>query len=276
MENKKKLYVIYGPTASGKTSMAVRLAREIGGEIINADSRQVYNYMDIGTNKEDLQGIPGHLFDITTPDKQLSLADYQRLAYKAIHDITDRGKNPILVGGTGLYLSAVISRYKIPEIEPDLKLREELNGLSVEELQERLTKINKEKLEALNDSDRKNPRRLIRAIEKSQIKEESKKENELKDFEIFLIKPKYEKEELFEKIDKRVDQMFEQGFVDEVKKLLKMGYSKDLEVMKGMGYKEIIQYLNGEVTLEEAKELIKIAHKQYVKRQETWFKKYMD
>jgi tRNA dimethylallyltransferase len=231
--------------------------------------------MDVGTNKEDLQSIPGHLFDIATPDRQLSLSEYQRLAYEAITDIVSRGKNPILVGGTGLYLNAVINGYLIPEVEPDLKLREKLNKLSVKELQDTLIKINKQKFESLNDSDKNNPRRLIRAIEKAQVPEIEQQENKLKDFEIILIKPEYDKDELFEKINRRVEEMFDLGLVDEVKELLSMGYSKDLEVMKGMGYKEVIDYLDGEISLEEAKKLIKTAHKQYVKRQETWFKKYM-
>ncbi len=275
---KNKVYVIYGPTASGKTRMAINLAKKINGEIINADSRQVYKYMNIGTNKESLDGIKGWLFDITTPDKQISLEQYQKLAYEAIEKIIKKGKTPIVVGGTGLYITAITKGYSMPEISPNEKLRKQLNELNVAALQKRLIKLNKEKFENLNESDKNNPRRLIRLIEI----EKSKKSSETPvtkpftpPYKFIFKQPRYKKEILFKKINKRVDEMFTKGLLREVKALVKRGYSKDLEVMKGMGYKEVSQFLNGDISLEEAKDKIKIAHRQYVKRQETWFKKYI-
>lgn len=281
---KNRIFVIYGPTASGKTNLAIKLAKKINGEIINADSRQIYKYMNIGTNKEPLQGVKGHLFDITTPDKQISLAQYQKLAFEAIAKILKKGKTPIIIGGTGLYISAITRGYAMPKVKPNKKLRKQLEKLSAEELQNKLIKLNKKKFQNLNRSDQNNSRRLMRAIEVESGKNKGKPAEDGRNgknfspgnYEFVFKKPKYKKETLFRKINRRVEKMFEEGLVREVKRLLKKGYNKNLEVMKGMGYKEVTEYLEGKITLEEAKELIKLRHRQYVKRQETWFKKYID
>lgn len=268
-----KVYVIYGPTASGKTKLAIDLAKKLDGEIINADSRQIYQGMDIGTAKEIPNGVKSHLFDITAPDKQLSLAQYQKLAYKAMQDILTRGKTPILVGGTGLYIDSLVKGYSIPQVAPNPRLRNKLEKFSIKKLQEELKKLEPDKLKAMNNSDSNNPRRLIRAIEvaKSSYK---KVPGYNKDFQVIFRRPKVSWPELEESIDKRVEQMFKDGLIKETQKLVKK-YGKDIEPLRGMGYKEVIDYLDGKITLGEAKKLIKTAHRQYAKRQETWFKKYI-
>lgn len=292
----KQIYIVYGPTASGKTKLAIKLAKKLDGEIINADSRQVYKYMDIGTAKGNVRAqdlvpqlgltrllveneIRGWLFDVTTPDKPISLAEYQELAYAVIKDIIKREKTPILVGGTGLYIDAVTKGYSVPKVKPNKALRKKLEKLDTKELREELKKLNKKKFELMNNSDKNNPRRLIRAIEVAKNHKPKAISNKLtahrSPLTTIFRKPNYTKDQLSKNIDKRVEQMFEDGLIEEVQKLLEMGYSRDLEVMKGMGYKEVIQYLDDEITLEETKKLIKTAHKQYAKRQETWFKKFI-
>lgn len=274
---KVKIAVVYGPTASGKTDLAVDIAKQCNGELINADSRQVYKYMDIGTNKEKNLDVPIHLIDLVTPNIQFSVHEYVELAIEKIAELVSRGKFPIIVGGTGLYINALINKYSLPKIEVNTKLREELNALSTEELQIRLNDKNKEKFESMNNSDRQNPRRLIRALE---IAESSNTSNLIEidkgiEFNVEWYKTDYDLDSLFAKIDKRVDKMIDDGLIDEVKNLVAMGYSFDLPIMKTMGYREVSEYLNGKLDLSEMTEKIKLSHRQYVKKQITWNKKYL-
>ncbi len=299
--SRKKMIVVAGPTASGKTSYAIRLAKQIGGEIINADSRQVYRFMDIGTNKGNItiteagevknlimdefeinpyeiekSGVVGWLFNVVNPDEEFSVAHYQQLAQKVIENINSRGKVPILVGGTGLYVNSVIKRYEIDEIPPNHELREELEQKDRIDLQNELRKLNPELFQELNNSELNNKRRLIRMIEKSLSNTKSQgfnSDNKYKNFDYDFVYIETEKEELYEVIDKRAEEMFRQGFVDEVKLLIKMGY-KDTKPMQGIGYRDVVKYLDGEICLEECIEKTKQGHRNYAKRQVTWFQKY--
>jgi tRNA dimethylallyltransferase len=301
-----KLIVIGGPTASGKTDLAVKIAKEFNGELINADSRQVYRYLDIGTNKGKvevgskksevndqtyyLNGILIHLISFLNPDEQFSVFDYKKLAEEKIEEITSRDKLPILVGGTGLYIDAVMKNYDLhsglnpgSNIKVDSGKRKELEGKSVEELQKILQTTNFELLTKLNNSDINNPRRLIRLIErnstkKSEISSRTKSENK---YETLFLYPSYDWEELKRKIENRVEQMFNlkaatsivapHNIVEETKKVLEMGFSKDSIALQGIGYREVLEYIDNKIDLPKCIELVKISHRQYAKRQKTWF-----
>lgn len=262
-----KIIVIGGLTASGKTKLGVEIAKKFNGELVNADSRQIYRYLDIGTNKDKVD-IPIHLVDIINPDESYSVYNYQQAAFKVIDEIISKGKVPILVGGTGLYIDSVIKNYNIHESVDQNNLRAELIEKSIDELKEI---IPEEKLNKLNNSDKNNPRRLIRIIEKQieLINFEEQKSNPKYDF-LFLY-PEYNWEELKIKIEKRVDQMFELGLVNETKKVLAMEYKDNDPGLQIMGYSQVIKCLKGEFDLNKAIELTKFAHKQYAKRQRTWF-----
>lgn len=280
-----KIIVILGPTASGKSSLAVRLAKKFNGEIVNADSRQVYREMDIGTGKtneiEDLKrrgktvyisGVRHHLVDVALPNKQFTLAQYQRLAFKVIDDILRRGKLPIIAGGTGLYVKAVVDNLDIPRVAPNKKLRNKLEKLSSRALFARLKKLDPKTAAAI---DKHNRRRLIRALEVILAKKTSFKELQK------TKKPRYEalqtglkvpREILRKKIENRFNQMIKNGLVEETQKLLK-NYNPDLPSMSGIGYNEIRQYLENKIALDQAVEMSVKRTYQYAKRQMTWFKK---
>src|SRR5260221_6942110 len=221
----KKIIVIGGPTSSGKTKLAIEIAKKFNGELINADSRQIYKYLDIGTNKGDLRrrdvdvspsysidNIPVHLVSFLNPDERFSVYDYKILAEKTIADILNRGKVPIVVGGTGLYIDAIIKNYEllITDYELDPEYRNQLNNLTVKELQIELQAQSPKLLAQLNDSDRNNPRRLIRIIEKSKSNESKagKRLSAFVDYDYLFLYPKYDWEELKSKIENRVEQMF--------------------------------------------------------------------
>ncbi len=292
-----KTIIIGGPTASGKTGLALQVSKYYDSELINADSRQVYKYFNIGTNKGDIQRIPeqkrisgflipkvliedrveGWLFDFLEPTADFNLNDYQILANEISTDIQIRGKFPVIVGGTGLYIDALINGYEL-NTPPDTKLREELNNLSVEELQSKLESTDFD-LENLNNSDRNNPVRLIRLIEKSTNKPKSLNADQLTSLKAnklisqeakILLYPEFDREDLMTKINERVQAMFDQGLVEEVEELLNKGH-KDTKPMQGIGYKETVRYLDGEIDKKKCIELIQIAHRQYAKRQITWF-----
>lgn len=291
-----KVIAIVGPTGTGKTKYATKLAKEFNGELINCDSRQVYKYMDIGTNKGIVQSTPkselyegkaynafiiensgvlGWLFDIIEPSEQLSLAEYQKLTYFIIQKIKDRGHMPILIGGTGLYLDALVKGYKLNDIKPNLKLRKELNLIKAPELFERLLKLNPIRAQSLNKSDCKNPRRLIRAIEECEYLDEHKEEvaksnNDIMKLNLVIIYPDFKREELYNTIDERVLEMVSSGLVEETKKIIQK-YSCDIEVLKGIGYKEVIEYLDEKITISQMIADIQQGHKNYAKRQMTWF-----
>jgi len=261
MSRLKKIIVILGPTASGKSELAFKLAKKFKGEIISADSRQIYREMDIGTAKSKNHQ---YLIDLVNPDQEFTLAQYKELAIEKIKE----AKIPFLVGGTGLYIQTIVDNWDIPKIKPNEELRSELEKLNTEQLFERLKKLDPEIV-----IDSHNRRRLIRAIEVCLAtgKPFPKKKKEPL-FDILQIGLKTTDE----KINRRVDQMFEMGLLDEVKNLLKK-YPANLPAFSGIGYAELITYLNTDLntdfSLEETKELIKLHTRQYAKRQMTWFKR---
>lgn len=290
MTKKPKLIIILGPTACGKTKLAVKLAKQFNGEIISADSRQVYKGMDIGTGKDlkeytirdsCLAGrqarfaihdkIPYHLINVVSPKKQFSLADYQKQAYQAIDGVLKSKKVPFLVGGTGLYLQSVIDGYQLVNAKPDKKLREKLYKKGLRQLQDIVKKF---KIK-LNQSDFNNKRRLVRVIEK--MNNESRftnHESRFAKYDCLILGIKYPKEIINKRIDQRLIQRLEkENMVGEVKKLRRLGLSwKRLEDF-GLEYKWIALYLQKKITYEEMVEKLKIAIHQFAKRQMTWFKR---
>lgn len=293
IEKQKKLIAVAGPTASGKTDLAIKLAKEFDGEIINVDSRQIYKYANIGTNKGDIEpfdkwltyrtftwngynmdqsGVIGWLFDIVTPEYVFTLAEYQELAEFMLKDIWSREKLPILVGGTGLYFDAILKEYKLSKSTPDKVTRSILDGKSVKELQTQLRALNKNIISTLNNSDVNNPRRLLRLIEKAKsgIIDDGGQDKIVKD-SLFLY-PRIERERLFKRIDSRVVDMVSNGLVGEVKGLIKAGY-KTTYIMSGTGYKEVIKYIEGKIDKEKMIKQIQQNHRNYAKRQFTWFEK---
>ena len=273
MEREKPLIVITGPTATGKTDFSIKLAREIGGEIISADSMQVYKGLDIGTDKiskEIREEIPHYLIDIREPDKPFSVADFVREADKAIAEIREKDKYPIVVGGTGFYIRALL--YGLPDVPPgNEEIRKELKKLSNEEIYNLLLEVDRESAERIGKKDRK---RLIRAYEVYKLTGEP-----LSSFK-FSEKPRYRflgyflyrsRPELYRRIENRVDSQIERGLIDETKWLLQFG--KDITAFQALGYKEILNYIEGRKSLEEAIRLLKRRTKQFAKRQFTWFRK---
>ncbi len=283
-EKKNKILVILGPTSSGKTRLAVRIAHKYNGEIVSADSRQVYKGMDIGTGKDldeyefKVRGknvkIPYHLIDVVKPNTKYSLARYQKQAFKAIGDVFKREKLPIIVGGTGLYLQAVIDNYNLSSAKPDKKLRERLEKLSVDKLYLEIRKINKKFAEKLNDSERKNKRRLIRYIEI--LKQGKGKRGKVKgDYSYLIIGLTWPREELCARIYKRLTNRIErESMIEEVKRLHREGVSwKRLESF-GLEYKFVSKYLKGELEYEEMVEKLNIAIRQFAKRQMNWYRRW--
>jgi len=280
MNKLPKVIAIVGQTASGKTSLSLRLAKKYNGEIINADSRQVYQGMNIGTAKpvKDkkrknyyVAGIRHYLLDIVNPSQEFTLADYKKLAYKAIEDILKRGKMPIIVGGTGLYIKSIVDNYDIPAIAPDLILREKLNKKSLPELVKILKKHSPESAKII---DLENPRRVMRALEiilsGAGSVAQGKKLPVI--YSVLQLGIDLPREELYRRINERVDEQVKSGLLLEVKKLSKK-YSWSLPAMSGIGYKQVGYYLRHELTFSEAVEMIKRDTRRYAKRQMTWFKK---
>lgn len=283
---KNKLIILAGPTASGKTSVSIDLAKRIGGEIISADSMQVYKYMDVGTAKisvEEMQGVKHHLIDVLYPKEDFNIVKFQNMVKCSIEEIVKNGHIPILVGGTGFYIQSII--YDIDfNTEDDnssvrKKLEEEYDTLGADFMYEKLKKIDSVSAKTIHKNNKK---RIIRAIEFFLINNEpisshnevQRKKNSPYDYRFFVLNPP--RDILYERINKRVDIMVENGLVDEVKKLREMGLSMENISMQGIGYKEIIEYLNGEVSLESAIENIKQNTRHMAKRQVTWFKREKD
>ena len=274
-----KLIVIVGPTGIGKTVLATKLASSLSGEIVNADSRQIYRYMDIGTAKPDpetMTAVKHHLIDVIEPDREFSLAEYQKLAYAAIQDIHARGKLPFLVGGSGLYIWAVLEGWVIPEVSPKLEFRREQEERAEKgqaaELYQELKNIDPV---AAGKIDPRNVRRVIRALEVSRFLAQPFSQLQKKrspPFKSFIIGLTTDRTELYRRADERVDNMIEQGFVDEVRRLLKMGYNLDLPSMSSIGYREIGLYLQGELTLDEAIYKIKVGTHRFIRHQYAWFR----
>jgi tRNA dimethylallyltransferase len=282
MSTLKLLIVILGPTASGKTEMGLELAKKFNGEIINADSRQIYREMDIGTGKiESQKSIKSkvykvknsiHLINIINPNQKFSLSQYKKLAIKTINNIHKRGKIPILVGGTGLYISVIVDNLEIPKAAPNKKIRERLEKHTEKYLFKKLKKIDLKSAGTIGEN---NKRKLIRALEVYKITGKPFSAQQIKGkplFNILQIGIKTNREELYKKIDKRVDKMIKIGLIEETKKLSKK-YSFSFPAMSGIGYFEIGLYLQDKISLEEATQKIKFRTHQYARRQMTWFKK---
>lgn len=277
-----KLIVILGPTASGKTNLSIKLAKKFNGEIISADSRQVYKSLDIGSGKitkKEMKGIPHHLLDVASPKRKFTVAKYQKLALKKIKEIHKRNKIPFLVGGTGFYIQSVVENTKFPEVKPNLKLRKNLQKKSNEELFSILKKLDPKRAKTI---DQKNPHRIIRAIEivKSTGKPVPTLQHSLpareigaKYWNILLIGLKKSKEELKKNVKNRLEKRLKKGMVAEVKKLHSGGLSfKRLEEL-GLEYRFVAQYLQNKLTFDEMKEKLRVEIEQFAKRQMTWFKK---
>ena len=275
---KDKIIVICGPTASGKTSLGINLANKINGEIISADSMQIYKDFSIGSSKpteEERKQAPHHLVDFVDADKRYSVADYKEDCQKAIEDILSRGKVPIIVGGTGLYIDSIIYNIKYLQISTDYTYRKQLEAIPLEELYKRAMEIDPRAMEKISSNDRK---RISRVLEIYHLTGHNKTEleaesigDEIYDFRTFVLN--WPREQLYERVNTRVDKMIEQGLVDEVKGVLKK-YKNFPTSMQALGYKEIRLYLDGIITLDEAIELIKKESRHYAKRQLTWFRKY--
>ena len=273
-----RIIAIVGPTATGKSALAVELALALGGEIVSADSRQVYRYMDIGTAKptvDDRAKIPHYLVDIINPDEDFTLATYQELAFNAIDDIQGRDKLPFLVGGSGLYVRTVTGGLSIPRVAPDPELRHNLEDRAEHEgcetLYRELTNVDPIAAEKI---DPRNVRRVIRALEVcltsgvpfSQLQQSSPKLSTL------TIGLTTAREDLYRRIDARVDEMIKCGLVKEVKGLVDRGYSPELPAMSGLGYKQIVDHLKGEITIDEAIQRIKFETHRFARSQYAWFR----
>lgn len=283
---KKKLIILAGPTGVGKTELSIKLAKKIGGEIISADSMQVYRHMDIGSakiRKEEMQGISHYLIDCLSPFEEFSVRVFQDLAKEALEAIYAKGKTPILVGGTGFYIQALLYDIDFTENEDNTEIRMELERTAKEKgahfLHEMLREIDSKAAEEIHEN---NVKRVIRAIEYYRLTNEKISEhNELQrqkespyDGVFFVLTD--ERERLYKNIDKRVDCMLSAGLVEEVKKLKDMGCHRNMVSMQGLGYKEILAYLDGEYDLEQAVYLIKRDTRHFAKRQLTWFRREKD
>ena len=277
------LIVVAGPTASGKTGLAIEIARYIGGEIVSADSMQIYKYMDIGSakpTKEERAAAVHHMIDFLEPDAEYSVADYTRDAHKVIADIRSRGKMPVMCGGTGLYINSVVNDITFGEMETDYNLREELRKTAEEKggdfLIEMLREFDPVSAERLHPN---NLKRVIRAIEFykltgvpiSEHQEETKRHKSR--YNPLMMCIEWDRDVLYDRTNKRVDLMFKEGLTDEVKRLRKMGYTRDLNSMQGIGYKEVMDFLDGKYTFDETVEIIKQSTRRYAKRQMTWLRR---
>lgn len=279
----KRVIVIVGPTASGKTSLSIELAKRLNGEIVSADSMQIYKYMDIGTAKptiEEMQGIKHYLIDEVLPSEEFNVVKFKELAEKYIDEIISKGRQPIVVGGTGLYISSLINNINFSETECDWELREKLQKeaeeYGVQYLHDKLKQVD---IDAANNIHPNNIKRVIRALEVYyQTNKPISYHNEISravppKYEFILVGLTMDRQYLYDRINKRVDVMLENGLIDEVKRLVDSGYAHSITSMQGIGYKEILAYLNGETTLEDAIEIIKRDSRRYAKRQLTWFKR---
>ena len=280
---KRKLVVLTGPTAVGKTKLSIELAKRIGGEIISADSMQVYKHMDIGSAKirpEEMEGIPHFLVDELEPSEEFNVVIFQQKTKQYMEEIYNRGHIPILVGGTGFYIQAVLYDINFSKDDDNHKIREELENLAKEKgaeyLHDELRRIDSASADAIHAN---NVKRVIRALEYykltgqkiSEHNEEQRQNESPYDFSYFVLND--HRELLYERIDKRVDEMITAGLVEEVTKLKNMGYDRSFVSMQGLGYKEIFSFLESEISLEEAVYIIKRDTRHFAKRQITWFKR---
>ena len=279
---KPKVIVICGPTASGKTALSIELAKQLNTEIVSADSMQIYKDMNIGSAKptlQEMQGIKHYMLDFVSPDERYSVADYKKQATIYIEEILKKGKIPIVVGGTGLYIDSLIYNIEYNEIEYDEKYRKELEEIAKNEgldvLYDRAKEIDPEAIKSISKNDKK---RIIRILEIYKATRKTKTEQEILsrknevpyDYKVFAIN--MDRQVLYDRINKRVDIMVEQGLIEEVK-MISEKYKKYPTAMQALGYKEIKQYLDGNLTKEDAIEKIKQETRRYAKRQLTWFRK---
>ena len=278
---KPKVIVIVGPTASGKTSASISVAKKLNGEIISADSMQIYREMNIGTakvTKEEADGIKHYLVDVVNPDEVFNVTKYKEMAEAAIEEILAKGKTPIIVGGTGLYVSTLINGIEFAEVGEDVEYREQMTALAEEKGAEYLhNELRKVDPDAANAIEMNNIRRVVRALEifkligktKTQLDIESRKEVKY-DYKVYGIDTP--REELYNRINVRVDKMFEEGLLEEVK-YVNEKYKISSTAIQGLGYKEVIEYIEGKVTYEEMIEKLKMETRRYAKRQLTWFRR---
>lgn len=282
LELNNKLVILTGPTAVGKTSLSIKLAHAINGEIISADSMQVYRHMDIGSakiKKEEMDGVCHHLVDILEPDEAFNVYIFKKLAIEAMEKIYANGHIPIIVGGTGFYIQALL--YDIDFNDEDnhdvrRRLESEAGSLGAKALYERLKEKDPEYAASVHYN---NVKRVIRALEFielnnrkfSEYNEEGRSKESPYDFSYFVLND--DRDKLYANIEKRVDLMFSEGLVDEVRKLYDMGYTKDMTSMQGLGYKELLDYFDGACTLDEAIAKIKLETRHFAKRQLTWFRR---
>lgn len=279
----KDLFILGGPTAVGKTEISIKLAQRLGGEIISADSMQIYKSMDVGSakiSKEEMRGVPHHMVDIIEPSEDFSVAEFKERAENAIEDIKYRNKLPMIVGGTGFYINSLIYNYNFASTNKDEEYREYLVKLAdtkgKEYVHGLLKDIDEESYNKLYANDLK---RVIRALEVYKVSGKPMSEFALEQdvldvpYNVYYFVLTMDRQKLYSQINTRVDIMIENGLVDEVIKLKEMGYNADMQSMKGIGYKEILYYLNGEISLNEAVDMIKQGSRNYAKRQLTWFRK---
>ncbi len=283
---KRPLVILTGPTAVGKTNASIGLAKKIGGAVISADSMQVYRYMDIGSAKiraEEMDGVPHYLIDVLEPTEEFHVVKFQELARQAMEEIYEKGMIPIVTGGTGFYIQALLYDIDFTESSEDTGYRKELADFAdrygEEALHAKLREVDERAAEEIHPNNRK---RVIRALEfyhltGQKISEHNETERQKESpyqFAYFVLND--ERERLYGRIDRRVDQMLEEGLVDEVRKLKDMGCTRDMVSMKGLGYKEILAYLEGEIPFEEAVRILKRDTRHFAKRQITWFKRERD
>ena len=276
--DKKKVIVICGPTASGKTSLGIQIANLVNGEIISADSMQIYKDMDIGSAKptiEERAQATHHLVDFVDPDRRYSVADFKKDAESKIKEILKKNKVPIIVGGTGLYVNSLIYNIQYNEVETDLEYRKLLESIDAKDLYKMAEGIDPVALKKVASTDRKRISRILEIYHstgktKTELEKESRHETEY-DYKIFVLN--MDRQKLYDRINLRVDLMIKDGLVDEVKRMLEK-YSEFPTAMQGLGYKEIVDYLNGNCLLDEAIEKIKLETRRYAKRQLTWFRSY--
>ena len=282
---KPKIIVICGPTASGKTALSIQLAKKIDGEIVSADSMQIYEDMDVGTAKpsiEEMEGIKHYLIGNVSPTVRYSVANFKKDAINAINEIIQKGKTPIIVGGTGLYVDSLVQGIEYDDTEIDLEYRNQLEEVAKEHgldyLHNKAIQIDPTAMEKISNNDKK---RIFRVLEiyhatgktKTMQEYESKQKENPYDYKVFAID--MDREKLYERINKRVDIMIANGLVDEVKKLISK-YSELPTAIQGLGYKEVVLYLNNEITYDEMVEKIKLETRHYAKRQLTWFRRNKD
>lgn len=281
IKEKKPLIILAGPTAVGKTALSIKLAKKVNGEIISADSMQVYKKMDIGTAKimpEEMQGVVHYLVDELMPEEEFNVVKFKELATNYMEEIYNKGKVPIIVGGTGFYIQAILNDIDFTQTNEDTSYREKLQKLADEKGAEYLYDMLKEiDIEATKTIHQNNVKRVIRALEYnyqtgmkiSEHNEEQRQKESPYNFAYFVLN--HDRKVLYDRIEKRIDKMMEQGLLEEVTSLYKEGYSKDLVSMQGLGYKEFFDYLEGNCTLEEAIYILKRDTRHFAKRQLTWF-----